>query len=186
MVSGGSVRGRQVWAPRSTPCRSWELAAIAAGAGAAIVMLAESKGGVSLAMAAWYGRVLAILGWIDLRWRVTPNRLVLPAILIALADASLHGDQVFVAALVGGVFAAAPFALLFLMFPPPAIGAGDVKMAALVGAIAGMPGMFGPLLLGTLAAALLGGILRLTRAKGGRPMMPYGPFLALGGLAALL
>ena len=77
-------------------------------------------------------------------------------------------------------------ALLFFAVPSRAIGAGDVKMAGLVGAIAGVPDVFGPLLLAAVAAGLAAGILQVTRHGASQQLMPYGPFLALGGTVSLL
>src|SRR3546814_3493909 len=74
----------------------------------------------------WFGTVLAILGWIDLRRRIIPNRIVVPAIVVALAYALVSPDQPFASAMGGAVLASTPFALLFLVLPPPEIGRASV------------------------------------------------------------
>ncbi|MEX2445919.1 MAG: A24 family peptidase [Dehalococcoidia bacterium] len=186
MASGVGTRAHRVWPPAAIPS-GHGLAALVAGAGVALTVLATGEGPlpVAVAMDVWFGMVLVILGCIDLRRRVIPNRTLVPAIMVALAYALLSPDQTFASAMGGALLAATPFALLFLVLPPLAMGAGDVKMAGLVGAIAGVPGVFGPLLLATTFAALAALILRGTDKRRFR-MIPYGPFLALGGLIALL
>ncbi|PYQ58274.1 MAG: hypothetical protein DMF53_20695 [Acidobacteria bacterium] len=65
------------------------------------------------------------------------------------------------------------------------MGLGDVKMLALIGAFLGWKGM----LVALFAAALLGSVVGLTlMAFGGldlKAKLPFGVFLALGGLIAL-
>jgi leader peptidase (prepilin peptidase)/N-methyltransferase len=65
------------------------------------------------------------------------------------------------------------------------MGLGDVKMLALIGAFLGWKGM----LVSLFAAALLGSVVGLTlmafRGLDFKAKLPFGVFLALGGLIAL-
>lgn len=178
-------RARPSWSLR-TSLRPRGAGAVAAAATVGALALSDGGPSVEASLAVSYTVVLVVLAWIDLRQRVLPNCIVLPAILFGLASAVVGAEPGLGAALLGGLFAAAPFVLLFLMAPPGAIGAGDVKMAALVGLIAGVPSVFGALLIATVTASVVAGILRARRGAGRSHPMPYGPFLALGGLATLL
>jgi leader peptidase (prepilin peptidase)/N-methyltransferase len=65
----------------------------------------------------------------------------------------------------------------------PALGLGDAKLAALLGAWLGLTGLGLSVLLSVFAGALFGLIGLLSgRLKRGQPF-PFGPFLAAGGLA---
>ena len=65
----------------------------------------------------------------------------------------------------------------------PALGLGDAKLAALLGAWLGLTGLGLSVLLSVFAGALLGLIGLISgRLKRGQPF-PFGPFLAAGGLA---
>jgi len=65
---------------------------------------------------------------------------------------------------------------------PVAMGFGDVKLAALLGAVLGWE----RLLVALFAAVLVGAVIGLIqRAAGGTRVVPFGPFLALGGVLAL-
>jgi len=65
----------------------------------------------------------------------------------------------------------------------PALGLGDAKLAALLGAWLGLTGLGLSVLLAVFAGALFGLIGLLSgRLKRGQPF-PFGPFLAAGGLA---
>ena len=68
----------------------------------------------------------------------------------------------------------------------PALGLGDAKLTALLGAWLGLVGMGLAVALAVLAGALVGGAARLCgRLKPQQPF-PFGPFLACGGLAVWL
>jgi len=73
----------------------------------------------------------------------------------------------------------------------PALGAGDVKLAAFIGLVAGWPGVVPALILGILLGglgALVTLIVQVAR-RTYKPLtsaLPYGPFLAAGGLAMVL
>jgi leader peptidase (prepilin peptidase)/N-methyltransferase len=69
---------------------------------------------------------------------------------------------------------------------PSGMGGGDVKMAGVLGLLVGFPGILvaiytAVLIGGTLAIALL-----LLRKRAHKDSIPFGPFLSLGGLIALL
>ena len=65
----------------------------------------------------------------------------------------------------------------------PALGLGDAKLAALLGAWLGLYAMALAVVLAFLSGALLGSALLLVgRLKRGQPF-PFGPYLAAGGLA---
>jgi leader peptidase (prepilin peptidase)/N-methyltransferase len=65
----------------------------------------------------------------------------------------------------------------------PALGLGDAKLAALMGAWLGPLGLGLAVSLAVLAGALLGGIGRLTGRLGRQQPFPFGPFLAAGAMA---
>jgi leader peptidase (prepilin peptidase)/N-methyltransferase len=66
------------------------------------------------------------------------------------------------------------------------MGAGDVKLAALIGVVMGFPQVLWALTLGVLAGGL-GAVVVLASGKGGlKSYIPYGPFLCLGAVLVLL
>lgn len=69
-----------------------------------------------------------------------------------------------------------------ITLPREAMGFGDVKFLACIGAFLGWKGMIFSLLVGSLIGAMIGVTLLLaTRGKKGR-LIPFGPYLALGAL----
>ncbi len=65
---------------------------------------------------------------------------------------------------------------------PVAMGFGDVKLAAVLGALLGWQNLLAALMLSFIIGAI-GGIT--ARIAGGGRIIPFGPYLALGGLIAL-
>jgi leader peptidase (prepilin peptidase)/N-methyltransferase len=128
--------------------------------------------------------VLVVLAAIDLERRIIPNRIVLPATgLILATQIALSPDQAFewVAAALG----AALFLLLPLLIYPSGMGMGDVKLALLLGA--GLGWAVVPALFVGLMAAFVAAVVVLVRGglAARKTALPFGPFLAFGGLVAL-
>jgi len=95
---------------------------------------------------------------------------------------SLDGE--FGQALLGGLAGFVFFLVLYLI-RPGALGFGDVKLAAFIGMATGIKGAPIALFAGTVAGGLYGVVLLLARRARLKEAVPYGPALALGGIAGL-
>jgi len=127
--------------------------------------------------------VLVAVSVTDLETRRVPNRIVVPALAAALAVRSALDPSLrwLLGMLVVGV-------LLFLLavVHPAGLGMGDVKLGAFLGAWLGFYGLLA-LVLGSFAAFLPAAFILVTRGRAGRKVgIPFAPFLALGGVIALL
>jgi leader peptidase (prepilin peptidase)/N-methyltransferase len=133
---------------------------------------------------AFFAAVLVVLSVVDLEERRIPNRIVLPATAVVLAAQVGFFPERALEWVVASL-AAALFLLLPLLVYPGGMGMGDVKMALLLGAALGQAVVVA-LLVGTLVPGVLAAILLASRGAAARKTaLPYGPFLALGGLVAL-
>jgi leader peptidase (prepilin peptidase) / N-methyltransferase len=151
---------------------------------------ALAAGAVAAYGPTWRGLAAALLGvclvpvvLIDLRHRLIPDIVVLPAAALALL-AGIAGPGRWWVPVVSAL-GAAGFLLALSLLYPGGMGLGDVKLALLMGAVLGaavIPAMaiaFG-------AGAALGLLLLLRHGPAARRMaVPFGPFLAAGALAAL-
>lgn len=122
---------------------------------------------------------------IDLDHRIIPNRLMLigavtaPAVLLATNPGALPEH------LIAGL-AAGGFLLAAALARPGGMGMGDVKLAGVLGLFLG--GAAGPaLLVALLAGSVVGAVIIARRGttEGRKTAIPFGPFLALGGLVGL-
>lgn len=140
---------------------------------------------------ALFAVVSAVLAVGDVRRRRIPDRVVLPATIVAVlllaVAAARTGCPSRAAEVALGAAAAFGVCLLVRLARPEAFGGGDVKLAALVGAHLGW---FGPeavasgIALGFVAAGCAAvGVV----AAGGRgASLPFGPFLLLGAWVRVL
>ena len=121
----------------------------------------------------------------DLEYHIIPNRLmatsaVAGVALWAIADAGRLPESLIAGAAAGGFLLAAAVAY------PAGMGMGDVKLGAVMGLYLGAsvaPALF----IGFAAGALVGIAIVLARGGSARKQgVPFGPFLALGGIVALL
>ena len=136
-------------------------------------------------VAGLFAAVLVLLAVVDWEQRRLPNVVVLPSLAAAIV---LSGAPLMAALAAALAFVAflGLFAFGRRLYGPGALGMGDVKLAALVAAVVGLPAAGWALLLGVLlaggaaAAWLLSG-----RAERGA-LLPYGAFMALGGIVVLL
>ena len=134
------------------------------------------------ALAAFFCAVLVAVSAIDLRHRIVPNRIVVPAAAIVLgAQTAIHPSPEWAIGAVG----AAGFLLVAALAYPAGMGMGDVKLALLLGAMLGRTVPVG-MLLGMIAALVPSAVLFARHGSKARKMgIPFAPFLALGALIAL-
>ncbi len=134
------------------------------------------------ALAAFFCVTLVTLSAADLRYRLVPNRIVLPAFVVcALAHTAIEPAVEWLAA----ALAAAAFLLVAALAYPAGLGMGDVKLALLLGAMLGRT-VGAALLIGFLTA-LLPSILLFARhgSKARKMAIPLVPFLAFGAIVTL-
>jgi leader peptidase (prepilin peptidase) / N-methyltransferase len=133
-------------------------------------------------LAAGFCAVLVALSAIDLRHRVVPNRIVLPAALVTLILHTLVDPS---PAWLAGALGGAGFLFLAVLAHPKGLGMGDVKLTLLLGAMLG--GLVAvALFVGFVAALVPSAVLFARHGSSARKMaLPLVPFLALGAVVAL-
>ena len=157
--------------------------------GTLLLALATGVGQSSLPLAVLRGLLVVVLvpcAVIDLERRIIPNRITYPAALVALVvglalDAGHEPQRLMWAGIAGG------FLLLTALINPAGMGMGDVKLLAVMGLFLGRPvvvalvvALLGPVFAGVILARRHG--VRAAR----KSTLPFGPYLAVGGLIAAL
>ena len=163
------------------------------GVGAAALGLLPIRYAVDLLALAVFGAwfVTLVLGLAtDLDQRVLPDELTLPVIPIALVYAlsglnPLVGGDLLLAVLAALVIPAVLY-LPSLAFGAGAFGLGDVKLLVGMGLLLGGERGFGGVLFGLALAGVVLVVLLIARRIGRRTYVPFGPFLILGALWAVL
>ena len=149
-------------------------------------------GGDVLALAvfgAWFVTLIVGLAT-DLDQRMLPDELTLPVIPVALLYAvsglnPLVGGGL-VLAIAAAVLIPAVLYLPSIPFGAGAFGMGDVKLLVGVGLLLGGDRALGGTLFGLILAGVVLAVLLVTRRIGRKSYVPFGPFLILGALWAVL
>lgn len=148
--------------------------------------------------------ILIVVTFIDFEHFLIPDVLVLPGIVLGLAVSTrniLLADvpplffdisyplSALLNSLTGAVFG---FLSLFIvailgeaLFRKEAMGGGDLKLLAMIGAFLGWRNVFLTILVSSMVGSFIGIILILLKKKKRMEYIPYGPYLALGGLISI-
>lgn len=131
--------------------------------------------------------ILLVAAFIDLQDHIIPNDLVLVGLAVWLPAMLLfpYEGKSWLSALGGGAAAFAFFYLLAVLVPD-GMGMGDVKLALVMGLFLGAGWVAMALILAFLLGGLASAVLLATRRVGRKGHIPFGPFLAAGGLITIL
>jgi leader peptidase (prepilin peptidase)/N-methyltransferase len=138
-----------------------------------------------LALGLVFVTVLLAITLTDLERRIIPNKILLVGASLAVAIAAVGDpgslpERAVAAAGAGGLL------LLVALAYPQGMGLGDVKLAAVMGLFLGRE-VAAALLVALLAGSLLGLAMIARRGASARKQaIPFGPFLAFGGVVGLL
>ena len=142
--------------------------------------------GVNDDLAVWlpFAAVLIAISFIDLDHRIIPNKIVLPAAIWGLIATFLfRPDNIDDSLIAGG----AAFLFLFVaaIAYPAGMGMGDVKLAGVMGIYLGSS-VAPAMLIGFLVGSVVGIAIMAREGRAARKKaVPFGPFLALGGLIGI-
>jgi leader peptidase (prepilin peptidase)/N-methyltransferase len=141
--------------------------------------------GVEIALGLVFVTTLLAVTLTDLEQRIIPNKILLVAVVLGAAIAALGDpgslpERAIAAAAAGGLL------FLAVLAYPRGMGLGDVKLAAVMGLFLGRN--VAPAILVALLAGSLVGLAMIARegAAARKKAIPFGPFLALGGVVGLL
>ncbi|HKH43420.1 MAG TPA: prepilin peptidase, partial [Thermoanaerobaculia bacterium] len=138
------------------------------------------------ATAVLFSCLMLVLALIDYDHMILPDRITLPGVAVGIATqlvAPLAGLwPAVLGALLGAGILLAVWGLWLLVRREEGMGLGDVKMLALAGAFLGWPGVLVTLFFGALSGSIVGIALMRRGSVDMRSKLPFGVFLALGGL----
>jgi len=133
---------------------------------------------------------LIIIAFIDLNEQIIPDVISLPGIIIGFILSFFVPYISFINSGLG-VLAGGGIILIIgmagsVIFKKEAMGGGDVKLAAMIGAFLGWRYIIISLFLGFFLGALAGIILIISKIKSREDVVPFGPFIILGSFITLL
>ena len=176
----GSTRSRR----SSASWRATDAIPAAIAAAAWVAAIGRASDPAHLFAMGLFGTLLAAVAWFDLRTLRAPNAIVLPGLLAVLVTALAFGTSAFGQAAGGAALA---FALLLLIagVGRGAMGLGDVKFAALVGATVGLRLVLPAVVVAFVAGGLVAAVALGFKLRRRKDVLAFTPLLAVGAVAAM-
>ena len=151
---------------------------------AATVLILDTDDAAEIALGLIFCAVLVTITLTDLDLRIIPNKVVLFGAIAAIAIVAVSDPDDLVERGIAAL-AAGGFLFLTVLAYPRGMGMGDAKLVAMMGLYLGRA-IAPALLVGLAGGALVGGALIARRGSSARKQaIPFGPFLALGGIIGL-
>lgn len=136
---------------------------------------------------------LLIVSFIDLAHQIIPDVITLPGIVAGILISALvtlvglgHPALVGLGNAALGVLLGGGLFFLVAVLSRGGMGGGDIKLIAMIGAFLGWQAVLLTIFLGALSGAMVGIGLMLLKKRGRKDPLPFGPFLALGALLAMV
>jgi leader peptidase (prepilin peptidase)/N-methyltransferase len=154
-------------------------------------------GGIDFLKVPIYWLVIAgliVATFIDFEHYIIPNEITLGGVVLGLVFSAIHPrlmdtssiliglGRSFLGVIVGGVTLLVIAIVGEKIFKKEAMGMGDVKLIAAIGAFLGWQATLFTIFVSSLFGGVIGLLLVLTTKKGWQSRIPYGPYIALGAL----
>jgi len=143
--------------------------------------------------------LMMVIALIDLEHGIIPNQIILPSLVVLIIlspfwtelglPRSFLGNEDLAGTLINSLLTGLGSFLFFLVIAliyPNGMGGGDVKLGGVIGLLVGYPGALLALWLAVVSAGVIAIGLLLMRKFGRKDAIPFGPFLSMGAVAALL
>lgn len=132
---------------------------------------------------------LLVIIFIDLHHQIIPDVISLPGIAVGFAFSLVNPLLTWQSSLLGVLAGGGSFYLValgyYLCTRREGMGGGDIKLLAMLGAFLGWQSLPFVVFSSALTGLVAGLWAMRSQGLGGRAVIPYGPFLALGGLLFL-
>ncbi len=136
-----------------------------------------------------FAGTLLILSFIDFEHKILPDVLTLPGIGAGWLASFAPGGISWIDSAIGLVAGGGSLYLVAVVYERltgrEGLGGGDIKLLAMIGAWMGWVSLPLIVLMSSLSGALIGAAFILSRGKGARTQIPFGPFLSIGALVYL-
>ena len=134
-----------------------------------------------------YIAALLVITFIDIDHQIIPDVISLPGIplffLASFGLSQINYLDSLIGILVGGGSLFVVAWTYSLITKKEGMGGGDIKLLAMIGAVIGWKGVLFTIFVASAIGTLSGLLVMLKSRKGMKLKIPFGPFLAIGGIA---
>ncbi len=130
---------------------------------------------------------LLVITFVDIDHQIIPDIISLPGIpiffLASFGLSQINWLDSLIGILVGGGSLLLVAWIYSLITQKEGMGGGDIKLLAMIGAVIGWQGVLFTIFVASAVGTLAGMLVMLKSRKGMKLKIPFGPFLAIGGIA---
>jgi leader peptidase (prepilin peptidase)/N-methyltransferase len=130
---------------------------------------------------------LLVITFIDIDHQIIPDVITLPGIPIFFIASFALPDIRYTESLLGILIGGGSLLLVAwtynLITKKEGMGGGDIKLLAMIGAVIGWKGVLFTIFVASAVGTISGMLVMLKTGKGRKLAIPFGPFLAIGGIA---
>ena len=130
---------------------------------------------------------LLVITFIDIDHQIIPDVISLPGIPIFFVASFALPDIQYLESLLGILVGGGSLLLVAwtynLVTKKEGMGGGDIKLLAMIGAVIGWKGVLFTIFIASAVGTISGMLVMLKTRKGRKLAIPFGPFLAIGGIA---
>jgi leader peptidase (prepilin peptidase)/N-methyltransferase len=153
-----------------------------------VLVFLKARDGAELAGGLFFASACLALAAIDAEFRILPDKITLTGVACGIVLSFFSRTRTPGAALLGAAIGGGILYLIAFLYEKIAgqegMGLGDVKMLAMIGAFLGPRGVLVSVLLASVSGSAAG-LGAIAAGRGDRKMrLPFGVFLAAGGVAA--
>lgn len=168
---------------------SWQYPTVEACMGLLAIGLKLKFGWLLFAFYFIFSASLLVIIVVDFRHQIIPDVISIPGILIGFAFSFMNPYLQWSDAGLGILIGGGSFYLLalvyFLLTKRMGMGGGDIKLLAMIGAFLGWQSLPFVIFSSSLFGTIIGIGAMIKQKKGGKTVIPYGPFLAISALLYL-
>ena len=150
------------------------------------------KYGISLEAVVYYVFIttLLVITFIDIDHQIIPDVITLPGIPIFFAAGFALSQITYIESILGILIGGGSLFLVAwfyqLLTKKEGMGGGDIKLLGMMGAIIGWKGVLFTIFAASAVGTVSGMLIMLKTRKSMKLAVPFGPFLAIGGITYIL
>ncbi|MDK2918463.1 MAG: leader peptidase (prepilin peptidase) / N-methyltransferase [Candidatus Petromonas sp.] len=129
--------------------------------------------------------ILIVVSFIDLEYQIIPDKIVAFALITGITLNIFTKDVGAFSSLLGLAVGGGTL-LIIAIISGGAMGGGDIKLMGAMGAFLGLRAAVLALLISFILGGIIGLLLIVFKIKSRKDYIPFGPFLALGTIIAML
>ena len=147
------------------------------------------KYGITFEAAVYYAFIAALLAitFIDIDHQIIPDVITLPGIPVFFAASFVLPNITLVESVIGILIGGGSLFLVawlyHLVTKKEGMGGGDIKLLSMMGAVIGWKGVLFTIFVASAIGTICGILIILKARKTMKLAVPFGPFLAIGGIA---